>query len=45
MGPVHAQMTENPSRAGFAVSRREFVEIGAASFDFAGTNYWVCGIL
>ena len=36
-GPVHAQMTDNSSRADFAVSRCEFVEIGASTCDFTGT--------
>ena len=36
-GPVHAQISANSSRAAFAVSRREFVETGAASCDF--TSY------
>ena len=38
-GPVHAQMTDNSSRTSFAVRRGEFVEIGAATCGFPGTNY------
>ena len=44
-GPGHAKMTDNSSRSSLVVSRWEFADKGAETWDSTCTNCWVCGML